>query len=383
MAREVVALAPGAGPPAPQPAPRLGNRPGLDGLRAIAVGLVLLHHTAAILIPDEAEGFFSGGFLGVDLFFVLSGFLITTLLLERRERREARPLRSFYARRALRLLPAVAALLVGNLLVAVVEEAGVDNALKSFGVVFTYTTNWALLYAFGDLSPNLSHLWSLAIEEQFYAIWPLVLLGALALGLTRRRMAWLCIALALAAAIWRAALYESGSEWLEIYIRTDARADALLIGAALALVRPDRLLGRIHLRARGALGGVALVLFIAIAAGVHADSATLYVGGYTVVALLAAVLISVELAGPWALHSFLSSRPLVLVGRLSYSLYLWHFLVFRVVDQHVDESSTALRLALGWGVTAAVSVASFHLVERPALRVKDRIGRSRPAAAEA
>jgi peptidoglycan/LPS O-acetylase OafA/YrhL len=379
VAREVVALAPGAGPPPPQSSRLLGHRPGLDGLRAIAVGLVLLHHTAAILIPAEAEGFFSGGFLGVDLFFVLSGFLITTLLLERRERREARPLRSFYARRALRLLPAVAALLVGNLLVAVVEEEGVSSALKSFGVVFTYTTNWALLYAFGDLSPNLSHLWSLAIEEQFYAIWPLVLLGALSLGLVRRRMAWLCIALALAAAIWRAALYQSGTEWLAIYIRTDARADALLIGAALALVRPDVMLGRIHPRVRSAAGTVALVVFIAIASAVHGDSGSLYLGGYTVVALLAGALITIELAGPWALHSALSSRPMVYVGRLSYSLYLWHFLVFRVVDQHVADSSTASRLALGWGLTAAVSVASFRLVERPALRVKDRIGRRRPA----
>src|SRR5439155_1485865 len=95
----------------------------------------------------------------------------------------------------------------------------------------------ALLYHFGNLSPNLSHLWSLAIEEQFYAVWPLVLLGTLALGLTRRRLAWLCVALALVAAIWRAALYQSGEVWLVIYIRTDARADALLIGAALALVR--------------------------------------------------------------------------------------------------------------------------------------------------
>ena len=110
------------------------------------------------------------------------------------------------------------------------------------------------------------------------------------------------------------------------------------------------------------LAGVAAVLFVAIASSVHGSSGSLYLGGYTVVALLAGALITVELAGTWALHSLLSSRPMVLVGRLSYSLYLWHFLVFRVVDQHVAESSTALRLALGWGLTAAVSVASFRLV---------------------
>jgi len=370
----MVAAAPEASLPPPQTPPPLGHRPGLDGLRAIAVGLVLLHHTVAILLPRHGD-WFSGGFLGVDLFFVLSGFLITTLLLERRQRKEAHPLLSFYARRALRLLPAVAALLVGNLVVALFERNGVGSAVESFAVVFTYTTNWALLYHFGNLSPNLSHLWSLAIEEQFYAVWPLVLLGTLALGLTRRRLAWLCVALALVAAIWRAALYQSGEVWLVIYIRTDARADALLIGAALALVRPDMLIGRILPRARGAAGAAALLLFIGVACAVHGDSSSLYLGGYTLVALLAGALITVELAGPWALHPLLASRPMVYVGRLSYSLYLWHFLVFRVVDAHVADSSTALRLALGWGVTAAVSVASFRLVERPALRVKDRIGR--------
>ena len=370
----MVAVAPGVSPAPSQAPPPLGHRPGLDGLRAIAVGLVLLHHTGAILVRRWGQ-WFTGGFLGVDLFFVLSGFLITTLLLERRQRKEARPLLSFYARRALRLLPAVAALLVGNLLVTLVEQKGVGSAVESFVVVFSYTTNWALLYHFGNLSPDLSHLWSLAIEEQFYAIWPLVLLGTMTLGLTRRRLAWVCVALAVVAAIWRAALYQGGESWLVVYIRTDARADALLIGAALALLRPDLLIERIPTGVRTAAGGAALVLFIAVACVVHGDSGGLYLGGYTLVALLAGVLITVELAGPWALRPVLASRPMVYVGRLSYSLYLWHFLVFHVVDAHVADRSTALRIALGWGITAAVSAASFRLVERPALRVKDRIGR--------
>lgn len=348
----------------------------------MAVGLVLLHHTAAILIPEEAGRSFTGGFLGVDLFFVLSGFLITTLLLERKERHEARPLRSFYARRALRLLPAVAVFLVGNLLVAVLEAEGVDRALDSFIVVFTYTTNWALLYHFGNLSVDVSHLWSLAIEEQFYAVWPLFLLGTLAAGLTRRRMAWLCIALALAAAVWRAALYQGGESWLVIYIRTDARADSLLIGAALALFRPDFALARVRPLVRSATGVIALLLFVGAAVRVEPDSAGLYNGGYTIVALLAAILITVELAGPWIAHGVLTSRPMVYAGRLSYSLYLWHFLVFRVVDRHIAESATVLRLALGWGLTIAVSAASFRLVERPVLRVKDRIGHRSVRAAE-
>jgi peptidoglycan/LPS O-acetylase OafA/YrhL len=356
----------------------LGNRPGLDGLRAIAVTFVLLHHTIDMLVP-RWDGWFTGGFLGVDLFFVLSGFLITTLLLERREQREMHPLRSFYTRRALRLLPAVAAFLVINVMVALVEGDDVGRALGSFVIVFSYTTNWAMLYGFGELSPHLTHLWSLAIEEQFYAVWPLFLLGGLRARLTRNGLAALCLALALGAAMWRLALYESGEVWLAIYIRTDARADALLIGAALALFRIDFVLERIPERARSVLGWLAFIAFVVIACRVHGDSAVLYRGGYTIVALLTGMLIVVELSGPWSLHRMLSSRPLVIAGRLSYSLYLWHFLVFQVVDRHVAESSIFARLAMGWIVTFGVAAASYRLVEQPALRVKARIGRARRA----
>jgi peptidoglycan/LPS O-acetylase OafA/YrhL len=355
---------------------QLGRRPGLDGLRAIAVGLVLLHHTA-LLVPSFADHF-TGGFLGVDLFFVLSGCLITTLLLERRERREAHPLRSFYARRALRLLPAVAALLVGNVIVAAVEEGGdVGQALDSFLVVFTYSTNWALLYHFGNLSIDLSHLWSLAIEEQFYLVWPMLLLGALALGLTRRKVGWICLALAIASALWRAELFEGGTSWLAIYIRTDTRADALFIGAAIALFRPDHALARLSPAVRSAIGLTALAAFIGAAVRVHPDSAGLYRGGYTAVALVTGAVIVVELAGPWALRGFLSSPAMVYVGRLSYSLYLWHFLVFSVVSRQMVETAPGVRVAIGWGITFALSALSFRLVERPALRLKDRIGRPR------
>ena len=121
---------------------------------------------------------FPGGFLGVDLFLVLSGFLITTLLLERHDR-ERRPIRTFYLRRALRLLPALAALLIANLLYAIIEGRGVGDALRSILAVGAYVTNWAEL-AGVHISQYVTHLWSLAIEEQFYLVWPLLLFAALA-----------------------------------------------------------------------------------------------------------------------------------------------------------------------------------------------------------
>jgi peptidoglycan/LPS O-acetylase OafA/YrhL len=375
---DAVAVATRRDAAASEPPRRLGHRAGLDGLRAIAVAFVLLHHTIDMLVP-RWEGWFRGGFLGVDLFFVLSGFLITTLLLERREQDETHPLRSFYARRALRLLPAVAALLVVNLVLAFVEGDDIGQAVGSFAIVFSYTTNWAMLYGWGELSPHLTHLWSLAIEEQFYALWPLLLLGGLWARLTRSRLAVLCLVLALVAAVWRFMLYEGGEVWLAIYIRTDARADALLIGAALALLRPDILLARVPQQARNVLGWTAFIFFVFVACRVNGDSASLYRGGYTVVALVTGVLIAVELGGPWSLHRMLSSRPMVIGGKLSYGLYLWHFLVFQVVARHVAESSTFARITLGWFITLGVAALSYRFVELPALRVKAHIGRARRA----
>lgn len=358
---------------------RLGYLPGLDGLRAIAIAFVVLHHTSDFLIPGWSSSFFPGGFLGVDLFFVLSGFLITTLLLERR-RREARPLRSFYARRALRLLPAVGAFLVANLVVELVEGDGIVLPLRTFVVVGSYLTNWAEVYSV-RFSPYVTHLWSLAIEEQFYAVWPLLLLAALAAGLSRRRFAWVVVAAALAAAVWRADLYEGGLGWLAIYIRTDARADALLIGALLALLRPDASIARLPTAVRNALGCFALGALTAAAVLAHGDTEALYLGGFTVVALVAAVLLAVELSGAWVGHRALAWGPVVWVGRLSYSLYLWHFLVFALVAQHLRGSSAVVKVPLGWSLTAIAAAASFFVVERPALRIKERIGRRSQRAA--
>jgi peptidoglycan/LPS O-acetylase OafA/YrhL len=216
---------------------RLGYRPALDGLRAVAIGLVILHHTAALLVPAWQRRFVPGGFLGVDVFLVLSGFLITTLLLERRDR-EHRPLLTFYARRGLRLLPAVLLLLMANLAYSVIY-GHVGDAARSFVVVLTYLTNWAELAGI-SFSPYLTHLWSLAVEEQFYLLWPLVLFSLLRIWRSRRRVAYVLVALVVLTAAWRAALYGMGDPWLRIYIRTDARADALAIGALLAVLPRER-----------------------------------------------------------------------------------------------------------------------------------------------
>ena len=287
---------------------RLGYRPALDGVRAIAILMVLLVHTGAFLVPGADDHLLPGGALGVDLFFVLSGFLITTLLLERRG--EDHPIASFYLRRALRLLPAVVVLLVGMVVIALAEGEAARTVANTIAAVMTYTTNWALL-AGVSIERHVTQLWSLAIEEQFYAVWPLLLLGALATGRTRAQLLWLTLGLAVASALWRAALWESGRGWEQLYLRTDARADSLLIGAALAQL-PWRRLAVVAPRRRSAAGAVALLALVAAAEAFKASSAVLYLGGYTVVAVLAAVLIAAVLPGGGALATALGTPALVL-----------------------------------------------------------------------
>ncbi len=359
--------------PASHSGGRLGYRPALDGLRAIAIALVVLHHTAAFLVPSAQSWLFPGGFLGVDLFLVLSGFLITTLLLERHDR-ERRPIATFYLRRVLRLVPALVALLLANLLYAVARGQGVGDALRSIVVVLAYVTNWAEL-AGVSISQTVTHLWSLAIEEQFYLVWPPLLFTVLRLRHSRRKLAGLALGIAVLAAAWRFHLYESGDPWLRIYLRTDARADALAIGALLALTPREWLWRRLAPRVRALMGPVALVVLVAAAAGLQPYDGVLYLGGFTLVAIAAAALIASALDDEAPLTRALACRPAVLLGRLSYSLYLWHFGIFQIVGEHTTSWSAVPRVALGWSVALIAAGASYRYVERPALALKRRLGR--------
>jgi peptidoglycan/LPS O-acetylase OafA/YrhL len=340
-------------------------------LRAIAIALVLFTHTSAILDASTASSFFPGGFLGVDLFFVLSGFLITSLLLERR-RREPRPLRTFYARRALRLLPAVVVLLAANLLYALIN-GGVGDALRSIVVVLAYVTNWAELAGI-HISAYVTHLWSLAIEEQFYLVWPFVLFWAVRRWPSQRRLVLFALGIAALAAAWRAAMYQSGDPWLRIYIRTDTRADALAIGAALALAPWERIQAAVGARTRELAGVLALAALIVTAATVLPSAAVLYDGGFTVIAIAAAVAIACVLEPDTHLARLLSTRPFVIGGRLSYSLYLWHFGIFLIVAQRTSSWAAAPRVMLAWTLVLLLSTASYLIIERPALGLKDRLG---------
>jgi len=347
---------------------RLPYAPGLDGLRALAVLAVVLYHAQPAWLP--------GGFLGVEVFFVISGYLITALLLAEWQQRNHIDLRLFWLRRARRLLPALYLLLLVTLVVATFFLPGQlarlrGDALAAFG----YVTNWYLV--FGHQSyfvtmgrPSLlQHLWSLAVEEQFYLVWPLLCMALL--RWCRRLITPLILAAAAASAAWMAFLYRPGIDPSRLYYGTDTRAAGLLIGAALATVWSMRQPGkwgpsRSALLIDGAgLSALAGLGVLCLRLGEYQPF--LYRGGFLLIALLTAVVIAatVQPAGKPG-QQLLGCRPLRWVGLRSYSIYLWHWPVLMLTRPHLDlPLGEPALLPLQLALTVALAALSYRYVETP------------------
>ena len=351
--------------------PRLRHEPALDGLRGVAVAGVLLFH----------GGHLAGGFLGVDAFFVLSGFLITTLLLAEAGSRGRIALGAFWARRARRLLPALACVLAAVALYAAVfakpdELATIrGDALATIG----YFANWRAIATSRDYwalfrSPSpLDHTWSLAIEEQFYLVWPLLVVVAIRgcrIRVAARRVLAISVALALASFIWMLVIFDP-TDPSRVYYGTDTRIASILIGAALAallFVRgPVRAAGsRLALEAAGVVSIALLTIVWFRASG---SSNSLYRGGLFACAIATAVVIAAAMhprRGP--VNRLLSFRPICALGIISYGVYLWHWPIFIVLDTSRTHLTGWPLFGLRLAVTLGVSVASFRFVERPIRR---------------
>jgi peptidoglycan/LPS O-acetylase OafA/YrhL len=353
--------------PGSRPEPfKLGYRPALDGLRAVAVLAVMVYHSGLIY----------GGFLGVDVFFTLSGFLITTLLLEEHARAGTIAIGRFYVRRALRLLPALVAFLIfwGGASMNAPQFWVILGEL--LGVLF-YVTNWLIIYW---MAGPLDHTWSLAIEEQFYVVWPVTLLLLLRWV---RRSTWIVAVLVTAAAgslAWRLALaLVAGTPFTRIYVGTDTHADGVLIGAALAVLlsrqggcAPTGTLRRAVV-ALSALGLPLLLLAAPLVPG--------YAWGVTTLAALATGGVILDIvAGGSRVTRWLECAWLVSIGRISYGLYLWHWPVFgwHAALRSPGESAAPLWLSvLAWSLTFAAALISYHLIERPFLAYKARLSANR------
>ena len=346
--------------------------PGLDGVRALAVLAVIGFH--------EGASELSGGFLGVDVFFVLSGFLITDLLATRYDVAGRVDLKNFWTKRARRLLPALAIMLIVVAAAATVIEPDQGSSLRLalLGAV-TYTSNWYQILHhvsyFASLGlykapPPLDHLWSLAIEEQFYLIWPLILWLLLFRLNGRRARVTATLILAALSALAMALEYSPGDPSL-VYYGTDTHASALLIGAALALAFPLASLASIpaaQVRRLDAAGVVGLVVLAWAAGHFSGNDRAVYPAGLLLAAVGAAGLVAAA-AGTGVIAAMTSLAPLRWIGVRSYGIYLWHWPVIALSDAITGPGPTSPWL---WLVEAAVTIslasASWRFIETPILR---------------
>jgi peptidoglycan/LPS O-acetylase OafA/YrhL len=368
--------------------------PALDGIRALAVALVLADHGG---IPG-----LSGGFLGVDVFFVLSGFLITSLLLDELDRSGRIILTAFWIRRARRLLPALLVMVLAVVAVRELFPPDAIAALRSDAVAsFFWVANWAYVaqrtdyFSQGSTPSPLQHTWSLGVEEQYYLIWPVLLIVVAAgVGFAVRRLGrgepiravrWTVFVIATVGALASAAaaiVFTSDASLNRIYFGTDTRAQALLVGAAAAalLVRdwPALTVYGTLIRSRsGRWAARALPVVGLSALGVAAHFATGGVSdfrrGMLIVVAVAAVLViaPVALDQNGAVARVLAWGPLVWLGAISYGVYLWHWPIFLLLNGERTGLSGWPLFALRCGATVAVAAASWWLLEQ-------RIRRWRP-----
>ncbi|HWB38263.1 MAG TPA: acyltransferase, partial [Rugosimonospora sp.] len=370
-----------------------GYQPSLDGVRALAVTAVLLYHAGVPWLP--------GGFLGVDAFFVLSGFLITSLLLAERARHGRVRLVAFWGRRARRLLPAALVMLAGTAIAGRYLLPPLDLGLlrgDEFAAI-GYVANWRMIYRGADYfaqtaaASPVQHTWSLSIEEQFYLVWPLLLVGVLALRRRsgRRLLLTLACAGALASALAAALLYHPTNP-NRAYFGTDSRAQALLVGCALALLlarSPARdaaapaagvpaqagppaleaAAAPARHRVLGLLAGLGALVFAVECWRAGGSSGWLYRGGLALCALAVAAVLAHATRSPGSPTArLLSLVPLVWLGRISYGVYLYHWPLFEYLDAGRTGLSGLGLLALRLTAVLVVATLSYHLIEQPIRR---------------
>jgi len=358
------------------PQDKSGYLPGLDGIRAIAVAAVVLYHLQA--------PFADGGLLGVSVFFTLSGFLITSLLLTEFDRSGRIALGSFWVRRARRLLPAILLLVPVVVIATFVARPDRLAAVTRDGLyALLYVANWATILRGGDYFQRFSgpgpldHLWSLAIEEQFYLAWPIVVAGLLVAGrrLARGKTVPLAVLTVLLAAASTWAMFHAYDPLAQnntrAYEGTDTRAAALLLGALAAVLLPLHRVSRLAARARTALDVLAAVGLLAIVTCMVVTdeySSFLYRGGEVLLAG-ATILLALGASHPGTLASrVLGSRPMRWVGARSYGIYLWHMPVVAFMPEGVFAQDPVLRGTFSAALILLLAAISFHLVEDPIRR---------------
>jgi peptidoglycan/LPS O-acetylase OafA/YrhL len=363
----------------------LGRQPSLDGIRGVAILAVLAIHFDWAWLP--------GGFLGVDIFFTLSGFLITTLLLEEFAVAGHISLHRFFIRRCLRLYPALVALVVVSTAYTIRfhSETSIYSILTIDAGVLTYVSNWQILAeSLKEWYGGMWHTWTLSIEAQFYMFWSLIV------AYTSRRLnsagdrpmliktlSIFALFLAFLSAGWRAILWYKGADWLRMYLSTDTRMDGVMIGAILALYRlkcvsspssnwvSSSRSGLISVFEVACAGAIGLLLFLLPwHAGLPGMSA------FTITSVATAgLIISTTMRNDTLFSFLLRLRVLRWFGLISYSLYIWHVPAARVVSSSRLMAAGApylLAECIRFGVTVFIAIAFYRLIEKPFLRLKYR-----------
>lgn len=345
------------------PAPRqpLQHLPVLDGLRGLAILSVLVYHADQ---DHFDQRWLPGGFLGVDLFFVLSGFLITTLLLQEAAATDGLALRRFWARRMRRLLPAAWVMVVPVTALLAALSPDRSGAIAVGGVEsLGYVTNASPVLP-GDHPFELAHLWSLAVEEQFYLLWPLVLLACLRLRLGPAALWWATAATVLLVVTARAVLDVAGAGWRVTYLATPLHCDGLLVGALLAQARAaDRLAPWARAGRRLRVPLLVLVAAELVLLSQFGDAAYLY--GISVFVLAAGLLVAGLVEDDCSRTARLLRTPVLQwLGLRSYSLYLWSLPAEYLLDRvPALDSGSPVALLVVAAVLVALSEASYRLVE--------------------
>lgn len=323
--------------------------PALDGLRAVAVVMVVLFHA----FPDQ----FPGGWMGVDIFFVLSGYLITTILAKELRSNGNISFLTFYARRSLRLLPAAGLLFGFELARALFSHGHRAEIIQATLVSIFYFMNWNRAF---DVFPQdiLGHMWSLSMEEQFYLVWPAIL----SLIFMKRPRIWI-VALITSVVIWRAILIFEGASVNRTYNGFDTHSDALLIGCLLAF-SSDAVRLRLGKMCWLGLGLFGISLFV-----VPHDLQIVQLVGLTLLSGLAACMI----IGAGTSNYFsrlLSLPPLLFTGRISYGWYLWHYPLIVLATFYVKETMRIPAMMGAIATSYLIATASYFLVEKRFLRIK-------------
>jgi peptidoglycan/LPS O-acetylase OafA/YrhL len=381
-------------PNSPRRGTNLAYLPGLDGVRGITTFAILGVHAGVLFCPGGSpEGFYL-----LDSFFTLSGFLITSLLIAEWRQRGTIRLGAFWIRRAKRLLAGLFLMVMGvTVLYAIVLPAGTYPGLRGDALAsLFYFANWHFITVGSNyfnqtgLPSPLIHMWSLAVEEQFYFVWPLVFLAVIKIWHSLRALLVVCVVGALASATEMALLY-NGTNQTRLYFGTDTHGQSVLVGCGLAAalawwserraLRPRHAIGDAQSLGGGsawlartrtgratwtALGIAGSVGSVAMYEFVRSDQPFAYRGGFLVASTLAGlVLISVATAPRSFLSRFLSLRPFTYLGSISYGLYLWHLPLFVVINHQRTGLTGWPLFGVRFVITLAVASASFYLVERP------------------